>query len=137
MRSHEITRGAMVAASSRSVRSVLIPLQRSIAREVGNVVCDGRDQGSVVFPAAEVKFYVVADADVRAKRRLRGLCASGCQVSLREVVEEMSERDRYDQERDLGPLIRAPGSHLIDTSRLLLAEVVDVLERYVFGFRGP
>jgi cytidylate kinase len=107
-----------------AVRDKLTPLQRALARG-GGVVLEGRDTGSVVWPAAEVKFYLDAAAGVRAERRRAELAGRGLPADARTVGEEMERRDRQDRERELAPLVRPRGAVVLDTTALSPDEVVE------------
>jgi CMP/dCMP kinase len=106
-----------------AVRARMLELQRAAGAE-GGVVMEGRDIGTVVFPDAEFKFFVTAELQVRAARRFAELAASGAAVSEAEVLEQLQERDRRDQERELAPLKRAADALVIDSSRLAVDEVM-------------
>jgi cytidylate kinase len=95
----------------------MLDLQRAIGRR-GNVVAEGRDIGTVVFPDAEVKIYLNASAPERARRRLEELHRAGREVSFDETLREIEERDRRDSERDLAPLRKADDAVAIDSSSL-------------------
>lgn len=113
-----------------TVRSRLADLQRSVA--VGrNLVTEGRDQGTVVFADAEVKFFLTADRVERARRRHQELVGKGLLISLGEVLSAQDERDRRDSEREVAPLKPAADAITIDTSGLTLDEVVDRMESEV------
>ena len=116
-------------AKQPPVRSVLVGAQRRIAQEHPRLVSEGRDQGSVVFPNAMVRFYLDADPRVRAIRRVRQLTSSGHQVDVSEVTEDIRHRDHLDSTRSDGPLICPEGAIIIDTSQLEVDEVVDLMER--------
>ena len=111
----------------RRCATFLVPQQRRIA-EGREIVCEGRDQGTVVFPDAPVKFYVTADVRVRAERRYRELVARGAATTLDREIAELVERDRRDSERADGPLRQPPEAIVIDTSRLTAEEVLNRLE---------
>lgn len=114
--------GTMASRVSQlsAVRDKLVREQRRIAHErvasEGGVVLDGRDMGTVVFPDADVKIYMVADARVRAKRRHAEYVAQGRDVSLDAVHEEIIERDRQDRDRELSPLQKAEDAIELDTT---------------------
>ena len=113
-----------------SVRDKMTPIQRSLAAP-GAAVLEGRDTGSVVWPEAEVKFYLDADLDTRARRRRDELVARGLGGDLETVREEMARRDRQDMERPLAPLVKPEGAVVVNTTGLGIAEVVDTLLRVV------
>jgi cytidylate kinase len=120
--------GMMASAVSKSpaVRARLLTLQRELGRH-GGVVMDGRDIGTVVFPDADVKFYLDASAEERGKRRYRELKAKGMDVDVETITREIEVRDRQDSQRDLAPLKRADDAILIDSSRLSIDEVLDLM----------
>jgi cytidylate kinase len=95
----------------------MLALQRAFGRR-GNVVAEGRDIGTVVFPDAEVKIYLDASVQERARRRVDELRKAGRQVSLGETLREMGERDKRDSERDLAPLRKANDAIAIDSTSL-------------------
>ena len=113
------------------VRQALVDAQRRIGQERRQLVSEGRDQGSVVFPDADVKFYLDAVPWVRADRRLRQLRQAGKDVDEQEILDEIVERDSRDAGRTCGPLVCPDDAVRIDTSDLTEQEVVDLLERFV------
>lgn len=123
------------AAASRvsvapSVRALLVEQQRALAQDV-DVVMEGRDIGTNVFPDAEVKIYLCAHPDVRAARRMKDLHAAGEAVEHDEVLAALHERDRRDTEREVAPLRRAADAIEIDTSEMTLDEAVTAVVRIV------
>ena len=106
------------------VRDKLTPLQRRLAR-AGGVVLEGRDTGSVVCPWAEVKFYLDADLDERARRRREELAATGLPADYETVKAEVTQRDRQDMERDLAPLVTPEGALVLDSTTLSPEAVVE------------
>ena len=112
------------------VRDKMTPIQRSLAAP-GGTVLEGRDTGSVVWPEAEVKFYLDADLDTRARRRRDDLVARGLDAGLESVREDIERRDRQDMERALAPLVKPEDAVVVDTTGLGIAEVVDTLLRVV------
>jgi len=112
------------------VRDKMTPIQRALAA-AGAAVLEGRDTGSVVWPEAEVKFYLDADLDTRAQRRRADLAARGLDGDLETVREEIARRDRQDMERALAPLVKPAGAVVVDTTGLGVAEVVDGLLRVI------
>jgi len=118
-------------ATCPEVRSVMVAEQRRIAAEHPRLVTEGRDQGSVVFPDAAVRFFLDADEKVRADRRLRQLNQQGKSVDESVVRRDISQRDRLDSSRAEGPLVRPEGAIEVDTSQLALDQVVDRLEELV------
>lgn len=123
---------AVTSASSRiavypHVRTFLAEQQRRIA-DGRRIICEGRDQGTVVFPNALVKFFLTASAEVRARRRHLELQARGESVSFEEVLEAQAERDRRDSSRATAPLVAADDAICLDTSDMELAEMLDRME---------
>ena len=104
-----------IVAAQRPVRHVLVEAQRRIAQQHPRLVSEGRDQGSVVFPDAPVRFFLTADAGVRADRRMAQLATSGKPVDRARVISDIHERDLLDRTRPDGPLIRPPGAIDINT----------------------
>lgn len=133
LRTAEVTAGASVVAQLPGVRGALVERQREIAA-IGDWVCEGRDQGTVVFPYAERKFYLTADPRIRAERRQRELKDKGENVSLELLLEQQTDRDRRDSERDVSPLRAAEDAREIDTTTIVETEVVERLAEFV---RGP
>jgi CMP/dCMP kinase len=117
IRTPEVSQMASKASALKTVRQWMLVLQRALGQR-GDVVAEGRDIGTVVFPDAEVKIYLDASAQERARRRVEELRRSGRQVSLDETLREMGERDKRDSERDLAPLRKAADAMAIDSSAL-------------------
>jgi cytidylate kinase len=131
IRGATVNRVVSIVAAQRPVREVLVERQRRIAEAHPRLVSEGRDQGSVVFPEAPVRFYLDADVSERARRRIAQLARGGEPVDETEVISGMKERDRIDSTRPDGPLIRPEGAIVVDTTQYTLDEVVDVLEKRV------
>ena len=128
IRTPEVSQMASRASARKIVRERMMELQRAAARK-GPIVAEGRDIGTVIFPAAQVKIYLDATVAERARRRFEELRANGRQVSMEETVHELTERDRRDSERDLAPLRRAADAVAVDSSSLTADVVADrVLE---------
>jgi cytidylate kinase len=117
IRTPEVSQMASKASALKTVRQWMLILQRALGQR-GDVVAEGRDIGTVVFPDAEVKIYLDASAQERARRRVEELRRAGRQVSLDETLREMVERDKRDSERALAPLYRAADAVAIDSSAL-------------------
>ena len=115
IRTPEVSQMASKASTLEVVRRWMLVLRRAFGRR-GNVVAEGRDIGTVVFPDAEVKIYLDASAQERARRRVEELRQAGRQVSLDETLREMWERDKRDSERDLAPLRKADDAIAIDST---------------------
>lgn len=130
IRSAEVTRLSGQVADSPVVRDWLGSLQRQMAAG-RDIVCEGRDQGTVIFPDAGCKFFLLADPVERARRRQAQLASKGEQVSLAEVLEAQQARDGRDQTRDLAPMVPAADAIILDSTQLTLDEVVARMEQEV------
>jgi len=130
IRTPECSLMASAVSAIPEVRRALVPLQRRLGLDKGGVM-EGRDIGTVVFPDADLKFYLTATAEERALRRHRDLSARDMQVSVDQVLEEQNRRDRQDTSRTESPLQVARGSVVVDTTGLTLDEVVDRLTEEV------
>ena len=121
--------GMMASAVSKSsvVRARLLALQRELGRD-GGVVMDGRDIGTVVFPDAEMKFFLDASAEERGRRRYLELREKGMDVDLVRITQEIRDRDRQDSERALAPLKKADNAVFIDSSALNIQQVLDRMQ---------
>jgi len=130
IRTPTIGESASKVAAIPQVRRVLVDLQRTLAA-TGDFVCEGRDQGTVVFPHADFKFFVTASVSERARRRFDELKPLNPQLTLDEVNAELSQRDRRDATRTVGPLTQAPDAIEIVTDTLDIAEVTEMLLKLV------
>jgi len=124
IRSPDISLLASDISTKASVREILVGMQRKMGGG-GGVVLEGRDIGTVVFPNAEVKFYLDADPQERARRRFEELIGKGISVSFEETLEEVVQRDRNDTSRSVSPLTKAPDAIVIDSTDLSVEEVLD------------
>lgn len=131
LRDRDVTDRVSDVASITGVRQVLVEEQRAIGKEHPRLVTEGRDQGSIVFPQAEVKFYLDASPAVRAQRRADQLREMGKPVQLDAIRKNIIERDRKDSTRPDGPLICPEDATRIDTSEMSLDQVLDLLEQNV------
>lgn len=131
LRTPEVGAAASAVAAHPLVRQVLLEYQRAIAREPGGAVLDGRDIGTVVCPDADVKLFVTASPEERARRRYAELKESGTSLSLEDVRQATLERDERDRSRAVSPLEPAADAHLLDTTDLgieaAFAAAVDVI----------
>jgi cytidylate kinase len=126
IRTPSISRGASVVSARPVVREKLLQLQRDLGRNAPKgAVLEGRDIGTVVFPDAEVKFFLTATDEARALRRHAELSEKGLTVDLPEVLADQRRRDKDDTERAIAPLKPAPDALLVDTTGLDLAEVIE------------
>ena len=130
IRTPEISMAASKVSAIRSVRDFLLDTQRSIAAEQ-SVIMDGRDIGSVILPDAEIKIFLTASPEARARRRCDELRAKGIDVQYETVLKEMNERDRNDSTRALSPCIRVKDAVLIDNSKITLEETRDKILRLI------
>jgi len=133
IRAPEISQMASLVATIPGVREHLVAQQQRLGQE-GGVVMEGRDIATVVFPDAELKVFLDASPEVRARRRYEQQQALGLQTSLAETAEEVRQRDLRDRERAASPLQRAPDAVYLDTTALTADEVVEVIVRLA---RGP
>lgn len=124
IRAPDVSQMASRASALKIVRQRMLELQREMGRK-GSVVAEGRDIGTVVFPQAEVKIFLDASVEERARRRYEELRGVGREVSLEETLREMKERDQRDSERDLAPLRKAVDAVTIDNSSLSANEVAE------------
>ena len=130
IRSIEVSNCVSGVSSIRAVREKLVAMQQSMGRERG-VVMDGRDIGTVVFPDAELKIFMTADAEVRAKRRYAELTAKGDNVTLEEIVENVVSRDKADMSRAISPLRQAEDAIVLDNSYMSVEEQMEwFMQRY-------
>ncbi len=127
IRSPEMSLLTSQAASLRPVREALLKAQQQMGSR-GGVVLEGRDIGTVVFPDAEIKFYLSASVEERARRRCEEMISKGETVSLAETVFDVEKRDMQDTMREIAPLRQADDALLIDSSRLSIDEVLNSME---------
>ena len=123
LRTPEVTSAASIVSTIPRVREWLLPVQRQIGQR-GSVVAEGRDIGTKVFPFAPLKFFLDADATVRAERRHRELVAAGHREALETTYKDLSGRDMRDRNRSVAPLVPAADARPIDTSTLNVEQVV-------------
>ena len=131
LRDPEVTANARYIAAAPKVREKLVQMQRQYATEQERIVTEGRDQGTVAFPDAEAKFFLIAQPRERAKRRLAELQEKGIDGSLEEIQELIEKRDKTDTERNVGPLKPAQDAIEIDTTNLNIEQVLDKILEYV------
>ena len=126
LRSPEVALAASQVAVMAEVRAELLAFQRGFARREGGAVLDGRDIGTVICPKAEVKLFVTASAEVRARRRHQELVAGGTQIDFDQVLVDVTTRDARDAERAEAPMIAAVDAVVIDTSNLTINAAIAV-----------
>ena len=125
IRKPEVTANAHYVASAAKLRERLVEMQREFAAGEEKIVTEGRDQGTVAFGDADIKFYLTANTGERAKRRLTELRAKGRSEKLEDVQRAIEERDKRDKNRAVGPLRPADDAIFIDTTKLSIEEVVE------------
>ena len=123
IRTQDISQKASLISAHAVVREVLLDMQRDVAK-AHNVIMDGRDIGTVVLPKADVKIFLTADPEVRAKRRYEELIAKGQKANLDTILKEIKQRDYQDTHREIAPLKLARDSIKVDTSNLDIDQVV-------------
>ena len=116
LKSHAIGEAASIVSAIPEVRAALVAFQRNFAAEPPGAVLDGRDIGTVICPAAEVKIFVTAEPHARARRRFLELYANGQPVSEADILADILRRDERDTKRPVAPLAPAPDAHLLDTT---------------------
>lgn len=124
LRDEKVGNMASLTSAIPEVRSKLLELQRTLAREK-DVVMDGRDIGTAILPNADVKIYLTASAMTRAKRRFDELTAKGIACDIDEIAADIEERDRRDMTRETSPLRKAEDAVLIDSSEMTIEEVAE------------
>ncbi len=130
IRTEEVSAAASKSSVVPEVRQKLTALQRKLASEQ-DVVMDGRDIGTKVLPNADLKIFLTASVEVRAKRRYDELCARGEECDLQAIQEEIAERDHRDMTRSEAPLVQAEDAVLVDSSDLTIEQVADKILSYV------
>ncbi|MGO9698652.1 MAG: (d)CMP kinase [Xanthobacteraceae bacterium] len=139
LKAQPITEAASVVAAIPEVRQALMNFQRQFATKPPGAVLDGRDIGTVIAPGADVKLFVVATPEVRAKRRTAELQARGEAVDEQEVLADLLRRDERDSRRTAAPLKAAPDAHLLDTTHLSIdaafRAAVEIIEAVRTGRR--
>ncbi|RJP28657.1 MAG: (d)CMP kinase [Candidatus Omnitrophota bacterium] len=130
IRQPRITKFVSDIAKIKSVRQIMVSLQRKLGKAKDSVL-DGRDIGTVVFPEADNKFYVDADFNERVMRRFKELKAAGTDVTIGQVEDDLRNRDNIDSSREFAPLKKADDAVYIDTTKLSIEEVVDKLFSFI------
>jgi cytidylate kinase len=135
IRTQDISQKASLVSAHAVVREVLLDMQQEVARH-HNVIMDGRDIGTVVLPDADVKIFLTASAEVRARRRTDELLAKGQKAEYNQILKEIQQRDYQDTHREIAPLKMARDSVKVDTSELDIDEVVAAI-RQIVGKKIP
>ena len=128
IRNEEIAKVASRLSALSETRESLIDIQRNFMQG-SNLIADGRDMGTVVFPEAELKIFLIASAEVRAKRRYLELQNRGQEVNMRDLIADIEHRDMKDKTRTLSPLIPAEDSIIVDSSKMSLEEVLSFTKK--------
>jgi cytidylate kinase len=131
IRTPEISRLTSRISALKPVRDALLASQRRMGIK-GGVVLEGRDIGTVVFPDAELKFYLIASAEERGRRRFDELTAKGERVTLQDTIADVARRDLQDSERAIAPLCQAENAVVIDSSFITVENVLDMMEDMFF-----
>ena len=130
IRTQDISQKASLVSAHGVVRGVLLDMQRDVAK-AHNVIMDGRDIGTVVLPKANVKIFLTASPEVRAKRRTDELLAKGQAANYEQILKEIQQRDYQDTHREIAPLKMAKDSVKVDTSELDIDGVVETIRQIV------
>jgi len=130
IRNEETGTKASIIAKFPRVREALLRRQRAFLTEPG-LIADGRDMGTIVFPKAEVKFFLDASVEERAQRRHKQLLDSGVDASIRALSDDIQQRDERDRNRPVAPLVPAEDAVIIDTTELSITEVIDSIMKIV------
>jgi cytidylate kinase len=131
VRTEAVSEFASRISAIPAVRQSLVEKQRELGRTYGNVVTEGRDQGSVVFPDAELKVYLDADVEERARRRYEQLLEQGQEADFEKILNALKERDHRDKTRDVSPLVVPERAVVLDTTRMTPDEVLERLIQLV------
>ena len=137
IRGFQVSENVSHVAKVKIIRNKLIKMQKSIGKN-GNVVMDGRDIGSKVFPDAKIKFFITANSEVRAKRRLLEknisfLHEKDEKCMLQSLIKQMNDRDKLDSSRSISPLVPAKDAYIIDTSLIDANELFEMVTKIIDG----
>jgi cytidylate kinase len=136
LRGADATRAASYVAVVPAIRAMLVKQQQEIGQSRPNLVTEGRDQGTVVFPQAELKFYLDATAAERARRRVHQLRARGEIVDYHEILDQIESRDQRDRSRSVGPLSIPVDAEVVDTTSLTQEQVIGQIIARAERIRG-
>ena len=125
IRTSEVDEAVSSYSALKPVRDALLGLQREQASN--GLVADGRDMGTVVFPDADLKIFLTADAEERAKRRYKERLDRGEKAEYQEILKYVNERDHYDMNREIAPLRPAPGCVILDSTNMSIEQVTDII----------
>jgi cytidylate kinase len=133
LRNEEISLKASIISKNKIVRDNLLSYQREFAMQEGGTVLDGRDIGTVVCPNADIKIFVDADIDIRAKRRYDQYLKKNSNLNLSDIIDDLTKRDYIDKNRQLSPLVSAKDAFLLDTSNITsddgLKKIIQIISR--------
>ena len=130
IRSRDVTRASSIVSAVPGVRRRMVEIQRRLGQQ-GGIVAEGRDMGSVVFPDADLKIYLDADLETRARRRKLELEEKGEHVDIDDIRKDIIARDTYDSQRRHSPLVVPDGAVVIDTTHLTIQEQVELVLSHV------
>lgn len=136
LRDETVAQASSIAATNVGVRALVLAYERQLAQGRSCVI-DGRDTGSVVFPNAEVKIYLSAVPEVRARRWQLDQEKRGVRLTIEQAMDDVMQRDVRDKKRAVAPLVIPPDATVIDTSVLSITQVVDVIEELVRACKNP
>ena len=132
IRSFEVTNKVSSVSKIRQIREIIIAKQREYTNNCG-VVMDGRDIGTVVFPQADFKFFLICDLNTRAARRQQDFLDLGIKIPIDKIITEIQKRDEMDTTRKISPLIMAKDAAEVDTTNMIIEEQVDFLYRKIIS----
>ena len=127
LRKNEFGEKASLIAKNSFIREKLLKYQRDFANQIGGTILDGRDIGTVVCPNADVKIFVDADNNVRAKRRVKQFAEQNLKMSYSEVLADLNKRDEQDRNRKIAPMIASEDALLLNTSNMTIKQSLDVV----------
>lgn len=135
IRSHEVNSVVSYVSTIAEVRSALVRIQQSIGNDI-SIVAEGRDTGTVVFPQADVKIFLTATLNERAKRRLLEFKEKGQDISLEDIENNIASRDSIDSGRQISPLVKAADAIEIDTSNITIEQEVNIILEKIYETAG-
>ena len=130
IRSEEVTNAVSRVSALEAVREKIVEMQKNTVKN-GNFVVEGRDIGTVVFPDAKYKFFLVADYDTRAERRLKDFKRVNEELNVNKIKQDLTDRDQYDSSRKLSPLKQAKDAIVVDTSNCTIDDQVNQIYKHI------
>ena len=130
IRSEEVTSAVSKASALQAVREKIVEMQKNTVKN-GNFVVEGRDIGTIVFPDAKHKFFLVADYDTRAERRLKDFKRVNEELNVNKIKQDLTDRDKYDSSRKLSPLKQAKDAIVVDTSNCTIDDQVNQIYKHI------